>query len=283
MKNKKIIISALATVLSVGALSYGYSLMKKDLTLVVEGKETQVATFKSNVEELLVEQEVKYDKNDIVTLPLEKKLADGDVVEVIDVTEEVVKEGKEVPFSTNIVEDKTMLKGKSEVEVEGKVGKNELVYKNIYHNGKLVEKTFVEEVVASEPVDKIIKKGIKIEVAVATSRGESTRNPVSNSKPSSSNASSNTSSGKREMSVVATAYHGDGITATGTKPRWGTIAVDPKVIPYGTKVYIPQFDMVFVAEDTGGAIKGNKIDIYMNDATSVKNWGRRTIEIHVLG
>ena len=57
------------------------------------------------------------------------------------------------------------------------------------------------------------------------------------------------------MKVVATAYAGDTITATGTKPKWGTIAVDPRVIPYGTKVYIPQFNMTFVAEDCGGAIK----------------------------
>ena len=62
----------------------------------------------------------------------------------------------------------------------------------------------------------------------------------------------------------------------------GTIAVDPKVIPYGTKVYIPQFDRVFVANNTGGAIKGNKIDIFMNTKSECYNWGRRTIEIHVL-
>jgi 3D (Asp-Asp-Asp) domain-containing protein len=74
------------------------------------------------------------------------------------------------------------------------------------------------------------------------------------------------------MTVVATAYTGDTITSTGTTPKWGTIAVDPTVIPYGTKVYIPQFDKVFIAEDCGGAIKGNKIDIFMNDSDSVNNW-----------
>ena len=85
------------------------------------------------------------------------------------------------------------------------------------------------------------------------------------------------------MTVVATAYTGDTITSTGTTPKWGTIAVDPTVIPYGTKVYIPQFDKVFIAEDCGGAIKGNKIDIFMNDSDSVNNWGRRTIDIQILG
>ena len=84
------------------------------------------------------------------------------------------------------------------------------------------------------------------------------------------------------MSVVATAYATGTITATGTKPKWGTIAVDQKVIPYGTKVYIPKFNMTFTAEDCGGAIKGNKIDIFMGSETDAYSWGRRTIDIYIL-
>ncbi|MGL5346554.1 MAG: SH3 domain-containing protein [Peptostreptococcaceae bacterium] len=87
----------------------------------------------------------------------------------------------------------------------------------------------------------------------------------------------------KNMKVVATAYTGYSTTSTGQKPVWGTIAVDPRVIPYGTKVYIPQFDQVFVANNTGGAIKGNKIDIYMNTKSECYNWGRKTIDIVVLG
>ncbi len=142
-----------------------------------------------------------------------------------------------------------------------------MVYKITYHNGKQVEKTFVEEVVSAKPINKIIKKGTKVEeVKVASSRGESSRK-----------ISSNANSKGKYMSVVATAYTGDSITSTGKKPKWGTIAVDPTVIPYGTKVYIPQFNKTFIAEDCGGAIKGNKIDIFMNDESSVYNWGRKVI------
>ena len=85
------------------------------------------------------------------------------------------------------------------------------------------------------------------------------------------------------MMVSATAYSGDGITATGTRPRWGTIAVDPRIIPYGTKVYIPKFNMTFVAEDCGGGIKGNKIDIFMNNSSQCYNWGVRSIDIYIVG
>ena len=87
----------------------------------------------------------------------------------------------------------------------------------------------------------------------------------------------------KEMKVRATAYANDPITATGKKPRpYHTLAVDPKVIPYGTRVYIPEFNKVFIAEDCGGAIKGNRIDIYMNNEYECRQWGVRNITIIIL-
>lgn len=87
----------------------------------------------------------------------------------------------------------------------------------------------------------------------------------------------------RTMTVSATAYAGDGITSTGAIPKVGrTIAVDPSVIPYGTRVYIPALGGVYVAEDCGGAIKGNKIDIFMASESACNSWGIRNIEIQIL-
>ena len=270
-KNKMIKIALLTSMISITILG-GYSKLNKEVTLIVNGEGKQISTFKSDVQDLLVAEGVKYDKNDIVTKDLDEKLNDGMEIEVINVTEEVIKESKSVPFEVNIVEDKDLLKGQTKVEEEGKAGENQLVYKITYHNGKQVEKTFVEEVVSEKPINKIVKKGTKVEeVKMASSRGESSRK-----------ISSNVNSKGKHMSVVATAYTGDSITSTGKKPKWGTIAVDPTVIPYGTKVYIPQFNKTFIAEDCGGAIKGNKIDIFMNDESSVYNWGRKTIDIYIV-
>ena len=85
------------------------------------------------------------------------------------------------------------------------------------------------------------------------------------------------------MQVKAYAYYTGTITATGTKPTFGrTIAVDPTIIPYGSRVYIPEFDKTFIAEDCGGGIKGNKIDIYMNTEQECLNWGVRNITIYIL-
>ena len=89
--------------------------------------------------------------------------------------------------------------------------------------------------------------------------------------------------GATKMNVNATAYFGDEITSTGVKPIVGrTIAVDPRIIPYGSKVYIPAFDKVFVAEDCGSAIKGNRIDIFMNSYNECMEWGYRGITIYIL-
>ncbi|CEO21678.1 SH3 domain-containing protein [Paraclostridium sordellii] len=115
-----------------------------------------------------------------------------------------------------------------------------------------------------------------------TTQNNTATKPEENTQKEETTASNNNNTG-RLMTVNATAYAGHTITATGTTPKWGTIAVDPSVIPYGTKVYIPKFDMVFTAEDCGGAIKGNKIDIFMNSEAECNSFGRQNIEIQILG
>lgn len=95
-------------------------------------------------------------------------------------------------------------------------------------------------------------------------------------------SSSSSLSVKKTITVKAYAYTGGGYTATGTKAKYGTLAVDPKVIPYGTKIYIKELNKVFTAEDCGGGIKGNKIDIYMNSKSACNSWGVRTITLQIL-
>lgn len=101
-----------------------------------------------------------------------------------------------------------------------------------------------------------------------------------------------TSSGKvlsysKVLSVEATAYTGGGTTATGTSARYGAIAVDPKVIPYGTRMYIVSDDGKWIygeatAEDCGGAIKGNIIDLYFDDYDTCIQFGRRNCTVYIL-
>jgi 3D (Asp-Asp-Asp) domain-containing protein len=278
LKKKKIIIAITVFIAIIGISIGSYKALEKDVKLTLNGKVKNVSTFKSNVGEFLKEQNIKYDKDDKINVDLDSKLKDGINLEVIDVKSKTVEEYKDVAFEVEIIEDKDLLKGESEVIQEGKSGKNELVYNLTYHNDKKVDKKFVKEVTFKEPVNKIIRKGVKEEeVFIASSRGESRNKSIENISSKSSSSSDGT-----HMRVEATAYTGHGTTSTGTTPRWGTIAVDPSIIPYGTRVYIPQFGREFIAEDCGGAIKGNKIDIFMNDKGSVYNWGRKHIDIYIV-
>lgn len=85
--------------------------------------------------------------------------------------------------------------------------------------------------------------------------------------------------GFEALVVQATAYEGDTITATGTVPKVGrTISVDPKIIPLGSEVYIEGFGWR-IAEDVGGKVKGNIIDIFMANRGEAISWGRRNVKI----
>ena len=93
---------------------------------------------------------------------------------------------------------------------------------------------------------------------------------------------------KRVFTVRSTAYTSDprenggwNVTAIGTKIRRGVIAVDPRVIPLRTRVYVEGYGFA-TAEDTGGAIKGNKIDVVMDTKAQSRNWGVRNVKIYIL-
>jgi 3D (Asp-Asp-Asp) domain-containing protein len=86
--------------------------------------------------------------------------------------------------------------------------------------------------------------------------------------------------------MEATAYiasdgNGDGITAMGLVAQHGVVAVDPGVIPLGTRLYIPGYGEA-IAADTGGAIYGNRIDLCMNSYGEAMNFGRRYVTVYVL-
>ncbi|MEQ6930340.1 3D domain-containing protein [Clostridium perfringens] len=120
---------------------------------------------------------------------------------------------------------------------------------------------------------------------------EAAKNNAANSSntTSSNNSSSQPSSDgkyKKTLSMEATAYSGGTLTAMGLKPvrdpgGISTIAVDPSVIPLGSKVYIPGYGYA-IASDTGGVIKGNIIDLYMNSHDECISWGRRQVTLHIV-
>lgn len=126
----------------------------------------------------------------------------------------------------------------------------------------------------------------------------SSNNTSSNNNTSNNNSSSNSNNGssssnnsptngyRKVLSMTATAYTGGTLTAMGLKPvrnpnGISTIAVDPSVIPLGSKVYIPGYGYA-IASDTGGAIKGDIIDLYMNSEAACNSWGRRPVTVYIV-
>jgi len=284
MKKQKLrLFTILSTLLVLSIITVGaYTTLNKKLTLVVDGSTKNITTFKSDVKELLSEQNIKINSKDMVNVDLDSKLKDNMKIKITRVTESKIIEEKSIPYEVKIEKDNNLDKGKTVVQREGKEGKREFVYKLIYHDGKATDKLLLEEYIAQDPVDKIIKEGTKEKVVQVVSRGNTTRNTSRVNATTTAAKTSTQSKYSKQMTVTATAYTGGGITSTGTKARWGVIAVDPSVIPYGTKVYIPKFDKVFVAQDTGSAIKGNKIDIYMDSKDQAIKWGVKNITLYIV-
>ncbi len=113
--------------------------------------------------------------------------------------------------------------------------------------------------------------------------------PKATVKKASTKKASTSSKAYKTITVKATAYTANctgcsGITATGLNlkknPNVKAISVDPKVIPLGTKVHVEGYGTA-IAADTGGAIKGNKIDVFMPSKSKALNWGRKTVTVKV--
>lgn len=88
------------------------------------------------------------------------------------------------------------------------------------------------------------------------------------------------------MTMEATAYlptdgSAEGITAMGIPATYGVVAVDPRIIPLGSRVYIPGYGEA-IAADTGGAIRGYKIDLCMESYSECMNFGRRNVTVYLL-
>ena len=242
------------------------------LTLVDGLEERQVWSTSTTVANFLKEQGITLGELDRVEKSLEDVITPGDKVAVVRVEKvtDVVEES--IDFAIEKKNDSSVLKGKEKVVTQGKKGTVERTYEVVKENGKIVMKTLQSEKVTSKPTTQVVAVGTKVATVTAS------RN--------------NTSAGGKgkEFYVTATAYTPNcngcsGITATGvnikSNPNMKLIAVDPNVIPLGSKVWVEGYGYA-IAADTGGAIKGNKIDILVSSKSAAKNWGRKKVRIKVL-
>ena len=168
-------------------------------------------------------------------------------------------------FKSRTIPDSSLAMGETKVVQEGAAGKKVIQIKTILHNG---QKYAVENIVVSET--KPIEEVLAVHPSILAKTIES---PYGTLKYT----------GK--LNVWATSYDPfcpgcNQTTSIGLKAGFGVIAVDPKIIPLRSKVYIPGYGIA-IAGDTGGSIKGNKIDLGFDDVRN-GNWSARFTDIYIL-
>jgi len=249
------------------------------LKINVDGKELDVLTAHNRVSDVLKQYNIQLNEEDKVEPSLESQIKSNDVINVIRVEEENVTATEEIPYKSIFkYSDKIEFNEQRKVQ-EGKMGKKEVDFKITYENGVEVSREILDERIIEEPIDEIIEKGS--EKYLVASRGKVVRYKKALIMSSTAYDLSYESCGK-------TPDHPEyGITFSGTKARPGVVAVDPKVIPLGTRLYVEALDGsedygFAVAEDTGSAIKGNKIDLFMENHRDAWRYGRRNVRVYIL-
>ena len=193
------------------------------------------------------------------------------------ITEKIVVEQVEIPFET-VTKDVSNGSENTENKViqEGKNGLKEITYKIKYKNDVEIEKTEISSVIVREPVNKIIQVNTK-----QTSRAASGSRTA---EPDRSTGGIVASTGKFKVTAYCPCMKccgkTNGITAMGTKARANHTIAASSQYKFGTKIRIN--GIVYTVEDRGGAITGNKIDIYMNTHQEALKWGVRYLNVEVL-
>lgn len=250
------------------------------MIVFADGKETTIMTSKDTVKEALQNSSVglgDYDR--IEGVKPDDKIYANIKVKVVRVRRELVSQNEIIPYGVERKANNSIDKGVEEVVSKGKNGVCEKTYMVVYEDNKEVRKLLLSNAIVSEPVKEVVEYGT---IATYTaSRGNTIRY-------------------KKVLEMSATAYTasfkdtkkhpgdpGFGITYTGVRVKKGIVAVDPKVIPLGSRLYIegvgntPDYGYA-VAADIGSAIKGNKIDLYMDSQDVVDKWGRKKVKVYIL-
>lgn len=236
-----------------------YHIKDGDKTLIAEASGYTVADVLDNLD-------IKLNKLDRVSLSLDEIAKEGMEIKIDRVVVENLENKIEIPFETESRENKDMFEGEKKVITKGEVGQKTESLKNTYVNGLLETTEVLKSEITKDPVKEVVEVGTK-------------KGTVA---PNGKNA-------KRVIVMQATAYDptAGSKTAMGTRARVGAVAVDPKVIPLGSKLYIESMDGFAsygyaTAEDTGGAIKGNRIDLFYNSNAEANRFGRRNVKVYVL-
>ncbi len=233
----------------------------KPVLLEIDGKKQTIYTIAKTVEELLKEKNIELKEKDFINA----KLADTiDSVGTLVIKRYLEKERvvkKAISYKTIYETNSMAAKGLIYKKQSGENGILEKHYKDIYYGGEKSAEEFMYDRVAKAPINEIYITG--------------------NATPPKKYIKSYTVTSTAYSPTVAETDNNPWVTASGMKSAFGIIAVDPKVIPLGTLVYVEGYGYA-IAGDTGGFIKGEKIDVFFYSTKDASKWGIKKVKIYIL-
>ena len=252
------------------------------ITLNHYGKEMEVTSLGETVEELLTRLNLPWGEGDEISAALNQETFDGMELTVSSVIRKEQVYTGTVPYETVYREDATLPAGETALVTEGVNGTSTCTALVTYINGVETERTILSEKITIQPVSEVIAIGTGASVTASNLPiiDENTITlPTGEVLPYT-----------KVITSLATAYCDKGLTATGTQARVGAIAVDPRRIPYGSRLFIMSTDGEYIygvatAEDTGSRdhIVGTRIDLHFDTKRECIQFGARDCLVYFLG
>jgi uncharacterized protein YabE (DUF348 family) len=242
-----------------------------NLNVKVDNMEIDVLSAEQDVDSMLKAEGITLRELDKINYKKDDKLSEGMKVEVVRVDVKELTETKAIAFSTTVKTNSSLSNTQRRVIQEGTPGEKKTTFTVTYEDGKEIAREVVNEFVTAKPTEKIIVQGTYPTMPI--SRGG---DPVPYSKVFKARATAYSPIGGK-----TTAYTASGRKAVRNPEGYSTIAVDPSVIPYGTKLFVQDYGFA-IAADTGSAIIGNTIDVFFDTYREAINWAVKYVNVYIL-
>lgn len=253
------------------------------ITIRYHGESMDVNSYGETLEALCDRVGLSVDGNNTASMPLGTMTYDGMEVTIDNIVEQEQTYTEEIPFETTYCDAPSLPEGEKKVLVDGTVGQMRTTASVKYVNTVEESRTVLNQAVTQEPIDRII--------LVGTGEGASSKMPaIGDGIIVTAEGEVLTYSHSEQFKTTAYTHTDPGctlFTSTGTRVRVGAVAVDPKVVPYGTRMFILSNDGKYIygvatAEDCGGGVKGNHIDLYFNTDSECWTYGVRQATVYFL-
>lgn len=253
---------------------------KYTVQIKADGAAVSKVVTEGTVAQALEQAGISVGSDDIVTPAKTESVREGMTLTVQRVTYKNVTTTEEIAYAKKTENDSSLYKGDTKIKIHGQNGSQSVVTRQKLVDGKVVSSETVSKTVVKAPVDQVTLVGTKARPKAYASIS---------SNGSLKDRNGNTVSYRKKITGRCTAYTGGGYTATGRAAAVGLVAVNPNIIPYGSRLYIcsPDGSVVYgyaIAADTGGAAMAGRIvaDLYYNTNGECSSFGVRSMCIYVL-